>query len=375
MLLILRFHRDGSRWALAGGFFLIGLALWDKAVFLWVLFGLAVATVTVFPREVRRSLTRRNVSVATASLLLGALPLVIYNIARPLDTLRSNAKLEENKLILAKADLLERTLEGEVMFGFLTADNPGPQPGQPQHWFQSLSLRVAGWTGHPRRDLTLIALLLAVPALFVFWKTDARAPILFALITCIVTWLPMALAANAGFAAQHTILLWPFPFLAIAAALAQAPARWGAAACAVLCVSSVAVTNQYYADLIRNGPAIRWTDAVDPLDRYLIDTKPQMVFAADWGFVETLNLLSEGTVPVSFVDVHDRNLIDRMVSGPNYVFVCHEPNFTYQPEVRSAIEEAAHQAGYQEERLTTISDRNGRPTFDVFRFRKALALQ
>ncbi len=61
MLLILRFHRGGSRWALAGGFFLIGLALWDKAVFLWVLFGLAVATVAVFPREVRRSLTVRNV--------------------------------------------------------------------------------------------------------------------------------------------------------------------------------------------------------------------------------------------------------------------------------------------------------------------------
>ena len=26
--------------------------------------------------------------------------------------------------------------------------------------------------------------------------------------------------------------------------------------------------------------------------------------------------------------------------------------------------------GYQEEPLTTIHDRNGRPTFDVFRFRK-----
>jgi 4-amino-4-deoxy-L-arabinose transferase-like glycosyltransferase len=374
MLLILRFHRSGSRWALAGGFFLIGLALWDKAVFLWVLFGLAVATVAVFPREIRRSLTARNIAVAGVSLLIGALPLVIYNIARPLDTLRSNAKLERNPL-LAKVDLLERTLEGEVMFGFLTADNPGPRPGEPQHWFQSLSLRVAGWTGHPSRDLTLVALLLVVPALFFLWKTPARAPILFGLITCAATWLPIGFAANAGFAAQHTILLWPFPFLAITAALAQAPARLGAATCAVLCLSSVAVTNQYYADLIRNGPAIRWTDAIDPLNRYLIDSKPEMVFGADWGFVETLNLLSEGTVPVSYVDITDKKLIDRMVAGPNYLFVCHEPNFTYQPELRAAVEEAARQAGLQEEALTTIADRNGRPTFDVFRFRKAVALQ
>jgi hypothetical protein len=374
LLLILRFHRDGSRWALAGGFFLIGLALWDKAVFLWVLFGLAVATVAVFPREVRKSLTGRNVLVAAASLLLGALPLVIYNIARPLDTLRSNAKLERNP-ILAKADLLERTLDGEVMFGFLTADNPGPQPGEPQHWFQSLSLCVTNWTGHPRRDLTLIALFLTVPALFFFWRTPARQPIQFGLIACAGIWLPIALAANAGFAAQHTILLWPFPMLAIAAALAQAPARLGAAICALLCVSSVAVTNQYYADLIRNGPAIRWTDAIDPLNRYLIDSKADMVFGADWGFVETLNLISEGKVPISFVDITDKNLMARMVSGTNYLFVWHEPKFTYQPEVRAAIEEVARQGGYQEERLATISDRNGRPTFEVLRFRKAVALQ
>ncbi len=292
--------------------------------------------------------------MAAASLLLGALPLVIYNLVRPLDTLRSNAKLERNP-ILAKADLLERTLDGEVMFGFLTADNPGPRPGEPQHWFQSLSLRVAGWTAHPRRDLTLIALFLVLPALLFLWRTPARAPILFGWIACAATWLPIALAANAGFAAQHTILLWPFPMLAIAAALAQAPARLGAAVCALLCLSSVAVTNQYYADLIRNGPAIRWTDAIDPLNRYLIDSKPEMVFGADWGFVETLNLMSEGRVPISFVDVTDKKLIARMVSGQNYLFVWHEPNFTYQPEIRAAVEDAAREGGYQEERLATIS--------------------
>ena len=95
-------------------------------------------------------------------------------------------KLETN-LILQKADLLEKTLNGEVMFGFLTADNPGPQPGQPRHWFQFLSLRATNWTAHPQRDLTLIALFLVLPALYFLWKTDARAPILFALITCGVT--------------------------------------------------------------------------------------------------------------------------------------------------------------------------------------------
>ena len=302
-------------------------------------------------------------------MFLGALPLVIYNLAHPLDTLRSNARMDAAYLPL-KAGLLLRTMDGQILFGFMTAADPGPQPGLPKHWFQSLSLRTAAWTGHPKRNLTLAALLLAVAALPFLWKTDGRAPILFGLIACAGTWLPMALTAGAGWAAQHTILLWPFHFLAIAAALARAPLRWAVAACAVLCLSNAAVTNQYYADVIRNGPAIRWTDAIEPLNRYLAASKPELVFAADWGFVETLNLISEGALPVSPIDASDQRLNASLFENPHYLFVSHTPEFTYHPEIRSAVEAAARQDGYAEDPVATIADRNGRPTFEVFRFRK-----
>jgi hypothetical protein len=217
MLLLLRFHRDNNRWALAGGFFLLGLALWDKAVFLWVLFGLGVAVVTVFPRTVLRHATLRNVAVAAVSMLIGALPLVIFNIARPLETLRANAKLTREP-VLAKAGLLARTIDGYVMFDFMTAVDTPPNPGQPRHWYQSLSVTLADWTRHPRHNLMLIALLAASLAIIPLWRTEARSPMLFGLIASVGTWIPMALTAGAGAAAQHTILLWPFPILVIAVA-------------------------------------------------------------------------------------------------------------------------------------------------------------
>src|ERR1700689_3521635 len=88
MLLLVRFHRTGSAWALAGGFFLFGVGLWDKAIFAWVLFGIALATLAVFPREVWRHFTFRNLVIASASLIVGALPLVIYNIRYPLETFK-----------------------------------------------------------------------------------------------------------------------------------------------------------------------------------------------------------------------------------------------------------------------------------------------
>ena len=52
----------------------------------------------------------------------------------------------------------------------------------------------------------------------------------------------------------------------------------------MLCLSNVAVTNNYYAELIRNGPAIhcieivssllKWTDAIDPLNVYRNTAEP-----------------------------------------------------------------------------------------------------
>jgi hypothetical protein len=181
----------------------------------------------------------------------------------------------------------------------------------------------------------------------------------------------MILTAGAGSAAQHAILLWPFHLLPIAAVLAQIPSLGVAAlVTALLCGSNLAVTNQYYADLIRNGPTPRWTDAMDPLERYLTDLHAQQIVAADWGFIETMNLLSEGQLPMINADTGSDRALDALLRDPMNVFVAHAPGLAYQPGERAALENAARLENYQEETLTTIHDRNGRPTFDVFRFRK-----
>ena len=374
LVLLVRFHQNTSspkkaQRDLAWAFFLFGLGMWDKALFAWVLFGLAMAAMAVFPRDLRKHLSGANIAVAGLAMLAGALPLVIYNIARPLETLRSNAHMGQMELA-HKTDILEQTMDGYVLFGFLTAVEPGPQPGEPKHWYQSLSLALSGWTGHPRRNVMLVAAIAAVLALAFLWKSPARQPILFGLIACAATWLPMVLTAGAGGAAHHAILLWPFQLLPIAAVLARIPAAPAALVTALLCGSNVAVTNQYYADLIRNGPTIRWTDAMDPLQRYLTDLHARQIVAADWGFMETMNLLSEGELPMTYADTGSDQTLDSLLRDPLNVFVAHTAGTAFHPQERAALEEVARREHYQEEPLTTIHDRNGRPTFDVFRFRK-----
>lgn len=373
LVLLVRFHQNANKRDLAWAFFLFGLGMWDKAIFAWVLFGLAIAAVAVFPRELRNYLTRANIAVAGLAMLAGALPLVIYNIARPLDTLRSNAHLGQTELP-HKAEILKQTMDGYVLFGFLTAVEPGPQPGEPKHWYQSLSLAVSRWTGRPRRNAIMWAAIASVLSLAFLWKwlwnSQARRPVLFGLIVCAATWLPMVLTAGAGGAAHHAILLWPFQLLPIAAVLARIPAAPGALVTALLCGSNIAVTNQYYADLIVNGPTVRWTDAMDPLQRYLTDLHPGRIVAADWGFMETMNLQSEGELPMDYADTGSDQAIEALLADPSNLFVAHTAGSAFHPQERAALEEVARRENYQEEPLATIHDRNGRPTFDVFRFRK-----
>ncbi|MBV8841913.1 MAG: glycosyltransferase family 39 protein [Bryobacterales bacterium] len=341
ILLLLRFDRKGEAWALACAFFLFGLALWDKAVFGWVLAGLAAGALMLLPRYAFRHCNWRNVAIATVCFVLGALPLLIYNFARPLETLRANASVAREP-VLAKADILLRTIDGSALFGFMTS---------------------AGVGGGVRSNLILPALAISALYAVVTWRRKAARRMLFALVVCLVTWLFMASTSGAGAAVQHTILLWPFHLMVIAIALAELPARWSAALTAVLCLLNLAVTRQYYADLRHNGPAIRWTDAIGPLEHYLEQSKSERILMADWGIIETLNLLSEGRLPV-YYEKDPAPDVDT-------VFVSHTPEFTFLPEIRSRLEQRARADGFKEQRVAAIVDSKQRPTFEIFEFRKS----
>lgn len=368
LALLVRFHQAARRADLAGACFLLGLAMWDKAIFAWVLFGLTIAAAAVFPRELRRHLSWPNLRVAVPAFVAGALPLIVYNIARPLETFRANAQVEQ-LAVWGKSVILTRAIDGYVFFGFMTAPEPGPLPGEPGRWYQSLSFTLSHWLGEPRHSLTLWATAAAIVSLPLLWRTPARRPGWFALIAGLGTWVPMVLTAGAGAAAQHVLLIWPFHLMLIAAALAVIPNRaLAGAATVLLCASGLAVTNQYYKELIRNGPAPRWTDAMDPLHRYLTDAHAPRVYVADWGILETMHLLSEGGLPVQLADLSGGEGTRRMLAEPGGIFVAH--TVAMHPQERTALEAFAREENYIEEPVITIHDRNGRPAFDVFRFRK-----
>ena len=367
MLLLVSFDRTGSWRTLAAAFFLLGLGLWDKTIFAWVIFGIAVATVLVFPRAVWWHITPGNLAVAAAATFLGAFPLALYNIHRPLDTFKSNVHLMHEPL-QHKVDLLELTMDGQALFGFFTSLQPSPKPGEATTKLEKISRAISETAHHPTTNFTIPAIAISCLGLF---ARASRKPVLFGLLACAGTWLPMVLTAGAGGAAHHVILLWPFQFLAIAATLAAIPWRWASTALTLLlCVSNLLVTNEYYWQLAANGPDIRWTEALYPLERLLERLRSPNIYIADWGILESIVLLSDNKAPVETPDWNNTETLRRIVSDPRAAFVAHTPQYAYMPQQRALLEDIATSAGYEEVPIEIIYDRNGRATFDVFRFRK-----
>ncbi len=375
LLLLLRFHRTSAPLYLGAGFFVFGLALWDKAVFSWLLAGLLVAAAAVFPRELFAKLTLRSITVAAAAFLIGAAPVVEYNVSRPLNTFRSNAKFS-NSGLPHKAAMLHNALAGSSLLGYVVQTEPAPQPGAGRNLFERASLRLSRVVGL-RLGLMPVASLLAFLLLPWVWRTPARKPMLFSLIFVAVAWLPMAFLENAG-ASQHAVLLWPFPHLFVAAALAHlAPERRAVrllAVCAVaaVCLWNEFVLNQHLAWLIDRGTTTVWTDAIEPLSRYLGATPAAHMYILDWGIREPLRALNQGQLALEF----RRDLLtdfrpqaaSQVLAARDAIFVDHAAGKTIVAGARDRLDALAVSEGYRKQTLKIVADRHGRPVFEVFRF-------
>ena len=312
---------DARIWSLAAGFLCFGLALWNKAIFVWALSGIVAGGVLVFWPEIRRQWKPRVIGVAAAAFLCGALPLVIYNLAHRSATVTENAHLDPRS-VAGKWIQVENAANGSSLFGYLTGEDWRPNPKAPQ----SLRGRAAAWIhdhagAHRTTGFYYVfgALLLAAPW---WWKYRAAR---FSLVFMIVAWLLMALTHDAGTSAHHVILLWPFPILFAAIALASLPWRPVAWAAAIVMVAmNLLVLNQYVYQFERDGTGDVWTDALNPLSASLDTYADRTLYVIDWGIFENLNLLHQGRLDFR---------------------IGHDPLHTDSPEPQQLGRDSRHVAG------------------------------
>lgn len=381
-LLLVRFYQEKQPWALAGGFFLFGLAMWDKALTVWLLSGMAVAGISTLPRQIFVTITGRRVAIAVLAFVLGALPLLVYNVDNHWGTFHGNWS-RDTKGITGKARFLLYT-ESKGLFGWLTAsDWQTPEPQPPNGMAQSTAARISALAGSPHKFQLVYAFVLALMLAPLAGRNGIRA-ILFCLIVMAVAWIQMAMNANTGASLHHTILLWPIPELIIAISFAGASRRLGraaipalATAMALLLASGALVINQYYVELWRYGGAQSWNEAIFALSGYVKGLNAKNVVCMDWGIMDPLRLLDrgrlpliEGSDPVSKPEMSDEDRRGAMwlLNEPANVYIAHTKEFAFFPLPSPNLIRFAEKSGYRRTVIAVISDRYGRHVYEVYRF-------
>lgn len=355
-LLCARFAQSSSPGVLACGFLLFGLGLWDKALFAWILGGLVVAALAVFGRDLLRLWTWRRAALAAASLLVGALPLVLFNARSGLETLRAAGGFRPQEIPSKLGYLVASTQQG--ILAWLTDAAPAPLSPLGPAFLAAAVLWPLVWRIQP----------------------GSARWMLFAAAAMAVAWVQMAATPGAGASAHHTVLLWPFPQLFVALALGAAwpPAarRFATAVMVALVCWNLWVLEHCRADISRRGGGLAWNDAIHRLSDFL-KTEPAAVYAADWGIQESLVLLHQGRLvvqpvwspmPASPPGPAERRALEEAMNTPQHLFVAHAQGSEFFPGNRARLLDLARQAGLQPRSVRTVSDSQGRPRFDLLRF-------
>ncbi len=389
LALVFKFASDARRWALWCGFFCFGLALWDKALFVWLFGGLMVATIVVFPRELWARCSLRNIGLAAAGLCLGALPLLAYNAASNLATFRANSSFNLAQLP-SRLHALRITWNGQILWGYMVHAPWSPGAPRASGALAGMSAVVRSLAGiHYHNELVpafwvalaLAALLCFTPGLCLTRGfTGAHKTLLFCLIASAVAWIQMALTKDAGWGAHHVVLLWPLPQWFVAVAFVEG-SRWkglewrrvGAVALAAAMVflvgENLLLTNEYYYQLARYGALGSWSDAIYQLSAEVARMESAHFVVDDWGIANGLLVLHGGGLSLVMADGRAWDQT-RLAED---VWIGHTPEYQQRAGANERIVEAARSAGFEKRIIKTVPDRNGQPVFEIFRFVRAAA--
>ena len=383
LLAILEFYHTRSlrRLALAG--FLFGLAMWDKALFIWILSSFCVSVAVFFPRELQERLRLRAVAVVSVSFAIGAFPLILYNLRHPAATFRQDTSFSLSALE-GKAEILRLTFAGTGLMSYIVRIDPEGAPRQPGTVLERASVALDAALPGDRHSLLLQAFLAAILLTPFWWRSRYRRVMLLAAATFGMSWFQMAASKNTGGSLHHTVLLWPLPAFFIAIAWSDFWARYRFAPWLVssgllfVVLSNLLTLNQHLARLIVNGPSVVWSDALYPLHRFLESHPSDGVVTADWGIFDPMKLLSRGKMPLR---VGEDPLLKPQLTAqevqdvvawltPANLIVGHTDGNEQFSGINQHLRTVAEEAGFSRETLAFIPDRNGRRIFEVFRYRK-----
>lgn len=378
-----RIQTGAVRWTLAGSF-LLGLGLYAKILFLWIIFALIGALILLNlsdllqqlrrPRTILAQLSWTEGAAALAAFALGSWPLIAYNIQTGGTVLSITQNAATSYYGVDNLAVSRNLAERLAQFISLLRDSHlwylGAVIG---NWWSVvvflvtgvcsvyLSIRRPGGVSAPQPAAHKIAL---------FPFTVIGLTILASIGTVSALWI------------THYAILMPWPALAIAVGswfiLKTLPHRTIVKVAVALSLSLLLITNlvntvRYHTVLTKSGGLSTHSDAIYDLSHWLADHADGLVVAMDWGLAAPVTYLTNGQVTPTEVfgyawqsDVQLEERLTYFMQQPEAFYVWRAPDeiiFDRSDEFKALyrprhLEETIEEAFYE---------RSGRPILGVTR--------
>jgi 4-amino-4-deoxy-L-arabinose transferase-like glycosyltransferase len=391
-----RWLEQGEARYLWGAALLMGLGLYDKAIFVWYLLGLFLALLVVYPRQVWQQFRFRQWLLASGAFLLAALPFVFYNLKGPLRSFRQSGLVNTSPWSSweSRWSLLKNTLEGAAAYWNIE------QRELSQFWALPDS-PAQNWVGgllellrplHPSGSLLswfLGGALLVLGLLLLSRKLEKRKELLFLLILLAGMYGASYLSLARTTGQHHVVPLYPLPHLVVAVALWSLgcfyPVNPGEnralllgavplGLAGVLLLSQVTVDAIYLESFRKLGGAGLWSEAIEELAAWAQKNPQRELLLMDWGFSNQLLLRGRGKIRQAeyFVPIErartpaqERSEFLPWVRRPGCWLVFHDPSCQTM-ESLAAFERVLAQEGLRRRLVREFDDRQGRPVYWVY---------
>jgi 4-amino-4-deoxy-L-arabinose transferase-like glycosyltransferase len=362
---------------------IFGLALWDKALFLWNFAGMALALLVVNPRALIRAFTWKAALLAIFGLCLGAYPLLRYNAKPDHSTVGQNAHLTTAEVTNKARYLWYAGNDGIAATFFI--DPKYPALDRERHPFESMSLALAGKTPVNLSSWRSWLVMIAIPLGLIAADNRRRKWILFFAIAAVISWLQSAITVNAGGAIHHSVLVWPLVYFAVSLSLAAIARLHNRIvrplvifAIAVFCIRGLLVMNRCYANMLAHSSIVQWSNADSLLARMLERDGVHHAIVTDWGLAAVVATRTDDRVSVEdeswqLLDGHYDQGAFSECRAPECIVISHTPGRAIMEKTVTNMNQALAALHLRESDVSTISDTHGTPTFQTFRIEESPA--
>ena len=362
-------------WRLFAAGVLLGLGLWEKTHFLWLVCALPVSMLVIPWRHLRPRLTAVNGLSGSAGFLTGASAFILFNLKYSMLTFTAPGTVGDPMLhlrrlsqaIMERHDLMTDALTGAGQYSTVAGVRP---PEFTTHFTYGLG--------------SCLAILLLV----YFVKRGGIASLRH-----VWFWLALSLLifmgaclTPASVKSQHLYLLYPFPQFVLIALIAHGlkefrtlalyRPRWTVPIFAACVAAQFAVIWSFRADLQRNGGARDCFSGMPLAARWLEDyalKHPRTQLLADNGLIGMLSIYSQGRL--NFKELppgssspadSDKNLSElrELLKCPDNVVLLHIPTDAYREPMSSFEALQFLKIGLQP---LLVMDYDGKPWLGAYR--------